>query len=124
MIGDQRHVDEQGHPFATQKKEKIQEDVRAVLGNDQRIQRFALFDRILVIIFQFIEGNDLVEGGNQHLFENRSSVTYVPDGEEDQQCGENQRKNVSESDECKSHEREFEDELLLDLTTLPFFSFQ
>ena len=81
--------------------------MRAVLGNDQWIQRFALFDRILVIIFQFIEGNDLIEGKDQKIADasRRSSVTYVPDGEEDQQGGENQRKNVSESDECKSHQK-------------------
>ena len=31
-----------------------------ILRNDQRIQGFALFDGILVIVLQFVEGDDLV----------------------------------------------------------------
>ena len=59
MIGDEREVETQREPFSGDQEQKVEEDVQDVLGQDQRVQRVALIDRVLVIRLQLIKRDDL-----------------------------------------------------------------
>ena len=56
-----------------------------VLGQDERVERIALVDRVLVVVLQLVEGDQ------------------VPNREENQHRRQNQRRNVAKGGESKRH---------------------
>lgn len=59
VISNQRHVEEEGEPLPSKQEQKIEEHVKNVLGQNQRVQAVALVDGVLVVGLQFIKSNDL-----------------------------------------------------------------
>ena len=56
-----------------------------------------------MIGFQFIEGDDLAEGKRDVRKTDVILDTYMPNREEEEQCGEDHCDDIGESDECECH---------------------
>ena len=59
MIADEWSVDKEREPLSGHEEENVEEDVKDVLGQDQRVQAVALVDRVLVVGLQLVKGDYL-----------------------------------------------------------------
>ena len=62
VVSDEWGVEDDREPFSGDEEEQIEEDVKDVLGQHQRVQAVALIDRVLVVGLQLIERNDVKNG--------------------------------------------------------------
>ena len=59
VVADEGDVEEEGEELAGDEEEGVEEDVKDVLGEDERVEAVALVDRVLVVRLQLVEGDDL-----------------------------------------------------------------
>lgn len=87
MVCQKGHIEAQGQPLCRTEKHDTEERVDEVLWKDKRVQGIALVYRVLVVGLQLIKCYD------------------VPDGEEDERGGEQQRQHIAEGRESERHGR-------------------
>ena len=61
VVCDERDVEDEGEPLSTDKEEKVEEEVKDILGKDKGVETGALVDRILVVGLQLVERDDLLQ---------------------------------------------------------------
>lgn len=59
VVDEQRGIDDRGHNVATYEDQEYDDAVHKVLWQDQRIERVALFNRVLVVILELVECDHL-----------------------------------------------------------------
>lgn len=87
MVCQKGHIEAQGKPLCCTEKHDTEESMDEVLWKHKRIQGITLVYRVLVIGLQLIKCYD------------------VPDGEEDERGGEQQRQHIAEGRESERHGR-------------------
>ena len=104
VVCDERNVEDEGEPLATDKEEEVEEEVKDILGKDKGVETGALVDRILVVGLQLVERDDLRQKKLQTKFYLiYFSKSYVENGEEDEESVDNQSHDVGKGSERKSH---------------------
>jgi len=59
VVGDQRSVEEDREPLPGYQEQQVEGDVQDVFWQDEWIERCALIDRILVVSFQLVKGDNV-----------------------------------------------------------------
>lgn len=85
MVRNQGNVDGQREPFPGKQEQQVEQQMKHIFRQNERIQRVALINRVLVVRFQLIEGN------------------HMEYREKDQKCVDDQGHNVAECREVESH---------------------
>lgn len=85
VVSDERYVEKERAPLTREKIENVVRRMNGVLGQNQRVQIVALVNRILIVGFKFIEGDD------------------VPNGEEDEKGRKDERYDIAKRGESERH---------------------
>ncbi len=116
VVGDERHVQEEGEELPREEEEEVEEDVQDVLREHQRVQAVALVDGVLVVRLQLVEGDDLKGGGTGRIGERWRDgrlwlLPHVKDGEEDEERVDDEGHDVGEGGEGEGHGEGGEEEV-------------
>jgi len=65
VIGNQWQVEKKSEPFPCKEEENVEEQMEQIFRKHQWVETSALVNRILVICFQLVEGNN-VENGEKY----------------------------------------------------------